>query len=275
MIPFAAVIVLAINTVYTPLKLLCSYKNFYEEQIFPFIPADINLPLAPDSLRYSDIDPFSSTITINSAGKISICDTFLSIDQLEKMLVSKHQRIGRYYPVLIAANSNIDFGKIWPVVSMCRRLGIWRFHFLVLINNPSQEPRQISWMTPHKQFGTLSFSAPVEENQTKYKGPVILKTEGEPFFFCKLEVTTDNIKFNGKDISLPDLDAYFGSSSEINKLTSIIILPVGDVPYSSIINVLNICSKHELRNICIMEELGADPIEPPLEPPDPMQVLQI
>ena len=102
------------------------------------------------------------------------------------------------------------------------------------------------------------------EHGTQHKGSVTLPTEGPlKGILLKIDLDSDALKLNGRVISLEQLSQHFREYATFLKSAAIVLIPSPQTRYSQIIRVVDACAKYDLKKICIMEDLDAQPTEPP------------
>ena len=79
-----------------------------------------------------------------------------------------------------------------------------------------------------------------------YTGPDELHPE-----LIDITIHKDGFIFKQRPVTLEDLDGKIGRYARLSKTATVVICCTKDSPQSNLIKVLDVCSKHEMKNISI------------------------
>jgi biopolymer transport protein ExbD len=235
----------------------CSHRE-------PDVPSaweNIDLPVAVHFVNMGNPGPGALSFTIDKTGALSQSGVTLTESNLVDIAQARYQRYG-HSSTIIFSDADATFESVWSPVQRLREIGLWRFDFAAT-KKQDEDMHTI---------GIASIAAPVEEHDTHHRGPVILKTEGEEKgIILIVRLSSSDLKLNNRVVSLEQLDQHFREHAIPLKMATIVLLPSPETHYSQIISVLDACSKHGLNNTCIMEDLDAQPTDPPYPHIEPME----
>ena len=73
----------------------------------------------------------------------------------------------------------------------------------------------------------------------------------EPLELIDIMVHKDGFIFKQRPVTLEDLDGKMGRYSRLSKTATVVIRCTKDSPQSNLIKVLDVCSKHQMKNLSI------------------------
>jgi len=224
----------------------------------PAVPSeweDIALPVAFHFKERPPSAESSLSLTIDKTGSLSIYGALVTQTNLVNIARNRCNRYGNQYTITLFSDTDTTFESFWAPVQGMREIGMWKF--TLAAHRGQAEDRHA--------IGVTSFAAPVEEHDTQHKGAVVLpNSEGEEKrILLKIDLDSDALKLNGRVVSLEQLSQHFREYATFLKGAAIVLIPSPQTRYSQIIRIVDACVKYDLKNICIMEDLDAQPTEPP------------
>ena len=224
----------------------------------PVIPReweDIALPVA---FHFKDMPPSaesSFSLTIDKTGSLSIYGAVVTESNLVNIARNRCNRYGNQYTITLFSDTDATFESFWSPIQGLREIGLWKFN-LAAHRGKAEDRHTIC---------IASFAAPVEESDTQHKGAVLLWNPEEPEKRILLKIAFDStsLTLNDRVVSLEQLSQHFKEYATRLKMSTIVLIPSPQTRYSQIIRVVDACAKYDLKNICIMEDLDAQPTEPP------------
>lgn len=236
----------------------------------PAIPSEwegIDLPVA---VHFKEMPPSaesSFSLTIDKTGSLSIYGAVVTESNLVNIARNRCNRYGNQYTITLFSDTDTTFESFWAPVQGMREIGMWKF--TLAAHRGQAEDRHA--------IGVASFAALVEKHDTQHKGVVIsLNAEGrEKSILLKIDLDSDALKLNGRVISLEQLSQHFREYATFLKSAAIVLIPSPQTRYSQIIRVIDACAKYDLKAICIMEDLDAQPTEPPYPIIKPMEAIEL
>jgi biopolymer transport protein ExbD len=229
---------------------------------------DIVLPVA---FHFKEMPPSvesSLSLTIDKTGSLSIHGALVTQTNLVNIARNRCNRYGNQYTFTLFSDTDATFESFWAPVQGVREIGLWKFNLAAHMGQAGDR----------HTIGVASFAAPVEEHDTQHKGAVRLQhSEGEEKrILLKIQLDATSLHLNGRAVTLEQLSQHFREYAKPLKMATIVLIPSPQTRYSQIIRVVDACAKYDLRNICIMEDLKAQPTEPPYPEIKPIgEVLEI
>ncbi len=97
-----------------------------------------------------------------------------------------------------------------------------------------------------KQDDILSRFSTSRPAPDSYTGPDELHPE-----LIDITIHKDGFIFKQRPVTLEDLDGKMGRYARLSKTATVVIRCTKDSPQSNLIKVLDVCSKHQMKNISI------------------------
>jgi biopolymer transport protein ExbD len=222
----------------------------------PAMPSEwegIDLPVAVHFKEMPPSGESSFSLTIDKTGALTIYGALVTESNLVNIARNRCRQYG-VYTTTVFSDAEATFESFWAPIQGLREIGLWKFN-LAAHKGQADERHNI---------GIASFAAPVKEHDIQHKGSVTLPTEGPlKGILLKIDLDSDALKLNGRVISLEQLSQHFREYATFLKSAAIVLIPSPQTRYSQIIRVVDACAKYDLKKICIMEDLDAQPTEPP------------
>ena len=97
-----------------------------------------------------------------------------------------------------------------------------------------------------KQEDILSRFSAARPAPDNYTGPIDVRPE-----LIDIAIHKDGFIFKQRPVTLEDLDGKMGRYARMSKTATVVIRCTKDSPQSNLIKVLDVCSKHQMKNIQI------------------------
>jgi biopolymer transport protein ExbD len=97
----------------------------------------IRLAMAPHGPEVMKKDPFSVTIDVDDAGKISVARVAMSPATLHAVLRKTVSDYGHMVPVVVRGDAKARHADIKAVMDSCTRAGIWKIKFAAIKDKQS------------------------------------------------------------------------------------------------------------------------------------------
>jgi len=222
----------------------------------------------PTAAHFKTMEPDgwqSLTITVSPSGELGLSGVTVSQSEFRTIALRRFRNYGVFTSTLYV-DSNARFETFWSPIRQLREMGMWRFRFAAIKKSQRKSPL----------IGEVLIAAPVEENDPDHKGPVMLQSTADgkmPLPIVRFLPT--GLELNGSAVSLAQLDRHLQEHVATLKVRTIVLIPSPKTTYSEIVAVLDLCAKHGLNNIAIMEDLHAEPSGPPYPEAEPAEVTEV
>ena len=237
-------------------------KNYWTEAFDALEPMDgvfsampfhsVNLPKVDDLLFVRGLNAIN--IAINSTGEVSIARSSISVHELSA-IISKIVADGATkkpgFDVVVGADENTPFSKVWPVLLACCTKGVWKVGLAVSAGQ--QEYMNILRVYLPKTTNAL------------YPSPLALRADTE---ITIIGVQTNGItlaRYKGAEVSdrkwigkepYPGCihEADIPPLGDIDTDSTVAIVPAQDATYGQVARLVYWCRRFRQASICLFRE---------------------
>jgi len=221
--------------------LSCQERQLQKERPFAGIslPQAARLPSIKDGWR-------RFPVAIQCNGRLSINEKPLELDAFVTSLQSAASNDNRMVDVVIGANVNASFDKVWPVLEACRSNRVWKVGFAVT-DATGQGIGEIWAFLPHWESDPAAW------------GPLVLKDSVVPHVVC-IGVQTNGFAVTERMLDANALNAYLLEvREEGGDNMTIIDHPGPGITHGQFMSVLCLCDAVGLKNVSVLNAPGKDP----------------